>query len=73
LEASVEVDLTACEMLGELHELLCRRGIRLTMARVKNDLAVYLQRAGLVDVLGGNYLFPTLPTAIRAFAAREAA
>jgi high affinity sulfate transporter 1 len=73
MEASVEVDLTACDMLGELHEHLSLRGIRLAMARVKNDLAVYLDRAGLVDAVGANYLFPTLPTAIHAFAARRAA
>ena len=73
MEASVEVDLTACDMLGELHASLAERGIRLAMARVKNDLARYLDRAGLVEALGGNYLFPTLPKAIRAFAAREAA
>lgn len=71
MEASVEIDLTACDMLSELHGLLHGRGVRLAMARVKNDLAVYLDRAGLVATLGGNYFFPTLPTAIRAFTDRR--
>ena len=37
-EANVEVDLTAADALGQLHDELERRGIVLALARVKQDL-----------------------------------
>jgi SulP family sulfate permease len=71
MEANVEIDLSATDMLEELRDHLESRGIVLALARVKQDLAVYLERTGLADRIGADHIFPTLPTALDAFDARE--
>ncbi|MGA4506494.1 SulP family inorganic anion transporter [Propionibacteriaceae bacterium G1746] len=68
VEANVEVDLTAVDALEELRRQLDQDGIRLAVARVKEDLREELLRAGFVDKVGEQYLFPTLPTAVGAYA-----
>ena len=73
MEANVEIDLTATDMLEELRAELTSRGIVLALARVKQDLAVYLERAGLTERIGEDHIYPTLPTALEAFRRREAA
>jgi high affinity sulfate transporter 1 len=67
MEANVEIDLTAADMLEDLQEELEARGIVLGMARVKHDLAIYLDRVGLLDRIGRDHVFPTLPTAVEGF------
>lgn len=71
MEANVEIDLSATDMLEELRAHLESRGIVLALARVKQDLALYLERTGLADRIGADHIFPTLPTALDAFDARE--
>ena len=66
-EANVEVDLTALDAVGQLQAELTRRGIVFAMARVKQDLRDALEAAGLVDTIGEDYIFPTLPTAVEAY------
>jgi sulfate permease, SulP family len=66
MEANVEIDLTAVDMLETLRRELHHRGIVMALARVKHDLAVYLARAGILDRLGDR-VYPTLPTALAAF------
>ncbi len=66
-EANVEVDLTALDALDQLRAELHDRGIEFAMARVKQDLRVDLEAAGLVDRIGEQRIFPTLPTAVDAF------
>lgn len=66
-EANVEVDLTALDGLDMLREELSRRGIEFAMARVKQDLRDALAAAGLVDKIGEDRIFMTLPTAVDAF------
>ena len=44
MEANVEIDLTATDMLDELTAELASRRIVLALARVKQDLALYLKR-----------------------------
>jgi SulP family sulfate permease len=39
------------------------------MARVKQDLLVALEAAGLLDRVGADRIYPTLPTAVAAYAA----
>jgi MFS superfamily sulfate permease-like transporter len=68
-ESYVEVDLTALDALEDLRAELTRRGVVVAMARVKQDLLVALQAAGLVDRLGADRIFPTLPTAVDAYVA----
>ena len=66
-EANVEMDVTAADALDELREELTRRGIVLGLARVKQDLRAELAAAGLLDRIGADRIFPTLPTAVAAY------
>ena len=67
VEANVEVDITAADGLRDLHSDLAARGVRLALARVKTDLRIPLERAGLADLIGRDMLFPTLPVAEEAY------
>jgi len=71
MEANVETDLTAVDMLAGLQAELAGQGITLALARVKRDLATYLERAGLVETIGPELVFPTLPSAMEAFRRRD--
>ena len=70
-EANVEVDLTSLDGLDQLRSELDSRGIVFAMARVKQDLRDALQAAGLVDKIGEDRMFLTLPTATEAFQQRR--
>jgi high affinity sulfate transporter 1 len=70
-EAIVEIDLTAADALGELHDELERRGVVLAMARVKQDLRDQLERIELVTRIGTDRVFATLPVALEAFERRN--
>ncbi|MBL8927706.1 MAG: SulP family inorganic anion transporter, partial [Pseudonocardia sp.] len=63
VEANTEIDITAADGLRELACELANSGTRLGLARVKNDLYTPLQRAGVIDVIGKDMLFVTLPVA----------
>lgn len=67
-EANVEVDITAVDTLRSLKQELDDRGVVLAMARVKQDLRVQLDAAGFIDLVGDQFIFPTLPTAEEAYA-----
>jgi SulP family sulfate permease len=71
MEANVEIDLTATDMLEDLRAQLTERGIVLALARVKQDLLVYLERTGFVTKIGAAHVFPTLPTALDGFRSRD--
>lgn len=73
MEANVEIDLTATDMLEALRSELASRGIQLVLGRVKHDLAVYLERAGFTSRVGADHMFPTLPTALEGFLRRHGA
>jgi SulP family sulfate permease len=66
-EANVQVDLTALDALDELRAELARQGVVTAMARVKSEVADDLRRAGLLDRLGSDRIFATLPTAVDAY------
>jgi sulfate permease, SulP family len=66
-EANVEVDLTALDAVDQLRTELERRGIVFAMARVKQDLRDSLEAAGLLDKIGEDRIYPTLPTAVEAY------
>lgn len=68
-EANTEVDLTAVDAIDTLRETLEGMGIRFAMARVKQDMRDSLQAAGFVEKVGESLIFPTLPTAVAAYAA----
>ena len=66
-EANVEVDMTALDAMEQLRLDCERRGIVFAMARVKQDLRVALAAAGLLDKIGPDRIFMTLPTAVAAY------
>ena len=69
-EAIVDIDLTAADALGELHDELERRGVVLALARVKQDLRDQLETIGMITHIGPEWLFATLPVAEEVFAHR---
>ena len=70
-EAIVDVDLTALDALDQLRADLERRGMVFAMARVKQDLRDALKAAGLLEKIGEDHIFPTLPTAVEAYRNRR--
>ncbi|WP_314220107.1 SulP family inorganic anion transporter [Streptomyces zaehneri] len=66
-EANVEVDITALDAVDALRRELTHRGILFALARVKQDLMNDLEAYGLVDTVGADRMFPTLPTAVAAY------
>jgi SulP family sulfate permease len=67
-EANTEVDLTAVDALDSLRMSLGQKGIQFAMARVKQDMRDSLAAADFVDKVGDDRIFPTLPTAVAAYA-----
>ncbi len=67
VEANVEVDFTALESMDSLRSELSDRGVVFALARVKQDLLARLEAFGLVEAIGTDRLFPTLPTAVGAY------
>jgi sulfate permease, SulP family len=70
-EANVEIDITAADTLEDLRHELAQRGITFAMARLKQDLRADLQPTGLLDRIGPDLIFPTLPTAVDAYRQRS--
>ncbi|WP_405766413.1 SulP family inorganic anion transporter [Streptomyces sp. NBC_01538] len=66
-EANVEVDITALDAVDELRRELTGRGVVFAFARVKQDLRNDLKAYGLLDSVGEDLMFPTLPTAVAAY------
>lgn len=66
-EANVEVDITAIDALEKVRRECNRRGIVFAMARVKQDLREALRAAGMLEEIGCDHLFMTLPTAVAAY------
>jgi SulP family sulfate permease len=66
-EAIVEVDITAVDALEALRRELTDRGIVFALARVKQDLRSHLAPSGLLERIGEDRMFPTLPTALEAY------
>jgi MFS superfamily sulfate permease-like transporter len=70
-EAIAEIDITAADMLEELHGELAARGITLAMAQVKQDLYAQLELSGLLEKIGAGHIYLTLDTAIVGFETRH--
>ncbi len=69
-EANVEVDITGLDAVESLRSELVSRGLVFGMARVKKDLLSQLESYGLVESIGEENFFPTLPTAVDAYRER---
>ncbi len=70
MEANVEIDITAIDMLSELRNELAAKNIVFAMARVKQDLYLELKRAEFLKNIAAEHIYPTLHTAISAFEER---
>ncbi|SDB81157.1 sulfate permease, SulP family [Raineyella antarctica] len=66
-EANVEVDITAVDVLQTLADELQKRGVQLALARVKQDMRDDLASTGFLEVVGEDFIFPTLPTAVAGY------
>jgi sulfate permease, SulP family len=64
MEANVELDTTALNILEELHDKLAARDIELWLARVKNDVLIPMKNHGVAAVIDEENMYPTLPTAV---------
>ena len=67
VEANTEVDVTACDGLKDLYADIAAQGVKLGLVRLRQDLYQPLRRAGVVDLIGEDMLFPTLPVAEEAY------
>jgi SulP family sulfate permease len=67
VEAIVEIDIDAVDVLEEVRKDLSGRGIVFAVARMKQDLRSDLDRTDLLKRIGEDHIFPTLPTAVDAF------
>lgn len=71
-EAIVGTDITALDALESLRRELTDQGIVFALARLKQDLREELAPGGLLERIGEDHLFPTLPTAVEAYHAWRA-
>lgn len=70
-EPITDVDTTAAEMLQELDRTLAAQGVELAFAELKDPVKDRLRRYGLHKSIGGEYFFPTLGVAVKAFLAQH--
>ena len=66
-EAIIDIDITAVDALEAVHDELTGRGIILAIARMKQDLRSDLEPTDLLQRIGEDHIFATLPTAVAAF------
>jgi SulP family sulfate permease len=67
VEANVEIDIDAVDVLDGVRRQLTAQGIVFALARMKQDLRSDLERTDLLREVGEDRIFPTLPTAVEAF------
>jgi MFS superfamily sulfate permease-like transporter len=67
------VDVTGAEMLESLAGELSSSGVRFGLANVQHEVRNYLERAGVLERIGAEFMFPTLNTASEAFLSRTRA
>lgn len=69
VEAVNEADITGLDALAELVTDCQREGVRIGLVRVKSELMAELRAHGVLDDIGEDYIFQTMPTAVDAFRA----
>ena len=72
LGATGDLDVTATDLLAELHDELVRRGITVYLAHVKGTVRDRLRRTGLMTELGEERVYQTLVEAVAAAVALTA-
>ncbi|MRG57952.1 STAS domain-containing protein [Phyllobacterium sp. SYP-B3895] len=65
--AIVQVDSTAAAMLDEVREDLAAKDIRLCLAEVHTEVREILERSGVIERIGTQYVFDDLEDAVAAF------
>jgi SulP family sulfate permease len=70
LEATVDVDLPGCDELRELIEDLRAKDVTLSLTRVSQETRDLFDRAGVVEVLGADEIYPSNRAAVAGRAAR---
>ncbi len=68
-EAISEIDSTAVDALEELRLDLEDQGVRMVLVRAKGELIHDLEPTGLVERIGPQHVYPTLPTLVEAYRA----
>ena len=66
-EAIIEVDATGVDALQSLFDELGRAGIQMVLVRAKTELLESLARTRLLDEIGTDHVYPTLPTLVEAY------
>jgi SulP family sulfate permease len=66
-EAISDIDSTGAGTLADLSDDLRRRGVTLTLARLKAPVAAYLVRAGVIDKIGLDLVHVEVDDAVAAF------
>ncbi len=67
MEGNTEVDVTGLDGLDAVRRYCVSKGIVLALVRVKHELYVDLANYGLVETVGDDRIYPTLPTAVAAY------
>jgi MFS superfamily sulfate permease-like transporter len=71
-EPVTSVDVTAADVLSELHDTLHEAGIELVFAEMKDPVKDKLKRFGLFSQLGDEAFFPTVGAAVSSYLATHA-
>jgi high affinity sulfate transporter 1 len=66
-EPVTSVDVTSADMLAELNDVLHEAGIELCFAGMKGPVKDKLKRFGLFALLGEQFFFPTVGSAVRSY------
>ena len=66
-EPVTSVDVTAADMLADLHAALRAEGITLRFAELKDPVKDKLKRFGLFAQLGEDSFFPTIGSAVKSY------
>lgn len=66
-EAIIDIDISGVDALEDVRKELAGRGIVFAIARMKWELRSDLERTGMLQQIGEDHLFATLPTAVEAF------
>ena len=67
LEASARLDIDSIEMLTDLQTELKEEGIELLLANLRAPVRDVLQRSGLIERIGKQYIYLSVEDGVRAF------
>jgi sulfate permease, SulP family len=68
-----DVDFTAAATMREVHSVLKEKGIRLVLAGVADDVRRQLERSGITELIGKEFIFDTVPEVVGAYQASASA